>query len=98
MERESKEPQMACQKGVKTVDSDALQKNWRERVNVGHSYAGYRQDVIKMLQEHEHMWYRRLSRVWIAEAHMQITSTDTQLFNSTLNRAGQMQESLKRRK
>lgn len=40
---------------IETVDSGVFQTDWRKQVNFAKSYDGYKQEIIKMLQESEHM-------------------------------------------
>lgn len=79
---------MGRHKDVETVDSETLRANCREKVNVGQSYDGYRQEIIKMLQEYKDMWDGRLGQLGIAKHRIVLTSTDIWPINFVPYRAG----------
>lgn len=79
---ESKELQGDRHKNVETIDSEVLQKDWGEQVNASQSYDRYRQDILEMLQEFQHLWDGRPGRIRMAKYCIKITLPDIRPINS----------------
>lgn len=87
-ERESKELQMDRHEHVETVDSEAFQTDWKEQRNMAQSYDGYKQDILKVLEEFEHKCDGRLGRVGITKHCVELIWIDIQPIKSASHSAG----------
>lgn len=73
---ELKEPQVDRHDHIDTVDSESVQTNGREKVNVVQSYDGYWQDIHEVLQKSRHKQGGRLGRIGTVKHCIELPSTD----------------------